>query len=48
MLSYVFRRLLVGLSVMLTVAVVSFMLLHLSGDLATAARDVIAALGRTA
>ena len=36
MLSYVFRRLLVGLSVMLTVAVVSFMLLHLSGDLATA------------
>jgi peptide/nickel transport system permease protein len=36
MLSYIFRRLLVGLSVMLTVAVVSFMLLHLSGDLATA------------
>jgi ABC-type dipeptide/oligopeptide/nickel transport system permease component len=36
MLSYVFRRLLVGFSVMLTVAVVSFMLLHLSGDLATA------------
>lgn len=36
MLFYVFRRLLVGLSVMLTVAVVSFMLLHLSGDLATA------------
>jgi len=36
MLIYVFRRLLVGLSVMLTVAVVSFMLLHLSGDLATA------------
>jgi len=35
-LSYVFRRLLVGLSVMLTVAVISFMLLHLSGDLATA------------
>jgi peptide/nickel transport system permease protein len=36
MLTYVFRRLLVGLSVMLTVAVVSFMLLHLSGDLANA------------
>ena len=36
MLIYVFRRLLVGLSVMLTVAVVSFMLLHLSGDMATA------------
>jgi len=36
MLTYIFRRLLVGLSVMLTVAVVSFMLLHLSGDLATA------------
>lgn len=36
MVVYVFRRLLVGLSVMLTVAVVSFMLLHLSGDLATA------------
>jgi ABC-type dipeptide/oligopeptide/nickel transport system permease component len=36
MLGYAFRRLIVGLSVMLTVAVVSFMLLHLSGDLATA------------
>jgi ABC-type dipeptide/oligopeptide/nickel transport system permease component len=36
MLTYILRRLLVGLSVMLTVAVVSFMLLHLSGDLATA------------
>jgi ABC-type dipeptide/oligopeptide/nickel transport system permease component len=36
MLSYILRRLLVALSVMLTVAVVSFMLLHLSGDLATA------------
>lgn len=36
MLIYTFRRLLVALSVMLTVAVVSFMLLHLSGDLATA------------
>jgi ABC-type dipeptide/oligopeptide/nickel transport system permease component len=36
MLAYIFRRLLVGLSVMLTVAVLSFMLLHLSGDLATA------------
>lgn len=36
MLVYIFRRLIVGLSVMLTVAVVSFMLLHLSGDLATA------------
>jgi len=36
MLTYIVRRLLVGLSVMLTVAVVSFMLLHLSGDLATA------------
>ena len=36
MLAYIVRRLLVGLSVMLTVAVVSFMLLHLSGDLATA------------
>ena len=36
MLQYLFRRLLVALSVVLTVAVVSFMLLHLSGDLATA------------
>lgn len=36
MLQYLFRRLLVALSVMLTVAVVSFMLLHLSGDLAAA------------
>ena len=36
MLVYVLRRLLVAFSVMLTVAVVSFMLLHLSGDLATA------------
>ncbi|RMX06628.1 ABC transporter permease [Corticibacter populi] len=36
MLIYVFRRLLVALSVVLTVAVVSFMLLHLSGDLAAA------------
>ena len=36
MQQYLFRRLLVALSVMLTVAVVSFMLLHLSGDLATA------------
>ena len=36
MLIYIFRRLLIALSVMLTVAVISFMLLHLSGDLATA------------
>lgn len=36
MLIYILRRLLVALSVMLTVAVISFMLLHLSGDLATA------------
>jgi peptide/nickel transport system permease protein len=36
MLVYVLRRLLVAFSVMLTVALVSFMLLHLSGDLATA------------
>jgi ABC-type dipeptide/oligopeptide/nickel transport system permease component len=36
MLIYIFRRFLVALSVMLTVAVISFMLLHLSGDLATA------------
>lgn len=36
MLTYIFRRLIVALSVMLTVAIVSFMLLHLSGDLATA------------
>ncbi|KAF1020209.1 MAG: Glutathione transport system permease protein GsiC [Paracidovorax wautersii] len=36
MLIYVLRRLLVALSVVLTVAVVSFLLLHLSGDLATA------------
>lgn len=34
MLQYIFRRFLVALGVMLTVAVVSFMLLHLSGDLA--------------
>ena len=36
MFAYVLRRLLVAFGVMLTVAVVSFMLLHLSGDLATA------------
>lgn len=36
MLTYILRRLGVALCVMLTVAVVSFMLLHLSGDLATA------------
>ncbi|MGN6827488.1 ABC transporter permease [Paucibacter sp. M5-1] len=36
MLIYILRRLLVACSVMLTVAVLSFMLLHLSGDLATA------------
>jgi ABC-type dipeptide/oligopeptide/nickel transport system permease component len=36
MLIYILRRLLVAFSVMLTVAVLSFMLLHLSGDLATA------------
>jgi glutathione transport system permease protein len=36
MFHYLIRRLMVALSVMLTVAVVSFMLLHLSGDLATA------------
>ncbi|RYF27300.1 MAG: ABC transporter permease [Comamonadaceae bacterium] len=36
MLIYILRRLGVALCVMLTVAVVSFMLLHLSGDLATA------------
>lgn len=36
MLIYIFRRLLVAVSVVLTVAVVSFLLLHLSGDLATA------------
>lgn len=36
MFIYILRRLLVACSVMLTVAVLSFMLLHLSGDLATA------------
>lgn len=36
MLTYILRRLFVALGVMLTVAVISFMLLHLSGDLATA------------
>lgn len=36
MLAYIFRRFIVAFSVMLTVAVVSFVLLHLSGDLATA------------
>lgn len=36
MLIYVLRRLLVALSVVLTVAAVSFLLLHLSGDLAAA------------
>ncbi|PPC79278.1 ABC transporter permease [Pokkaliibacter plantistimulans] len=35
MLAFVVRRLLVALSVAFTVSVVSFMLLHLSGDLAT-------------
>ena len=33
---YILRRLMIALSVALTVSVVSFMLLHLSGDLATA------------
>jgi glutathione transport system permease protein len=36
MLIYISRRLLVALCVALTVSVISFMLLHLSGDLATA------------
>ena len=36
MLTYIFRRLMIALSVAVTVSVVSFMLLHLSGDLATA------------
>jgi ABC-type dipeptide/oligopeptide/nickel transport system permease component len=36
MLRYILQRLLVALAVLLTVAVVSFCLLHLSGDLATA------------
>ncbi|GAC1320023.1 MAG: ABC transporter permease [Collimonas sp.] len=36
MLIYILRRLMIALSVALTVSVVSFMLLHLSGDLATA------------
>lgn len=36
MLIYILRRLMIALSVAITVSVVSFMLLHLSGDLATA------------
>jgi peptide/nickel transport system permease protein len=36
MLTFLFRRVLIAASVALTVSVVSFMLLHLSGDLATA------------
>ena len=36
MLSFTSQRLLVALSVALTVSIVAFMLLHLSGDLATA------------
>ena len=36
MLIYILRRLLVALSVVVTVAVISFLLLHLSGDLAAA------------
>lgn len=36
MVKYVFHRLLVALAVLFTVAAVSFSLLHLSGDLATA------------
>ena len=36
MLTYILRRLMIALSVAITVSVVSFMLLHLSGDLATA------------
>ncbi|WP_211460550.1 ABC transporter permease [Collimonas silvisoli] len=36
MLIYILRRLMIALSVAVTVSVVSFMLLHLSGDLATA------------
>lgn len=36
MLGYMFRRLLMAISVAVTVSVICFMLLHLSGDLATA------------
>src|ERR1700716_1458905 len=36
MLIYILRRLAIALSVALTVSVISFMLLHLSGDLAAA------------
>ncbi|SDX23138.1 peptide/nickel transport system permease protein [Collimonas sp. OK242] len=36
MLNYILRRLMIALSVAITVSVVSFMLLHLSGDLAAA------------
>ncbi|KGT98808.1 ABC transporter permease, partial [Dickeya fangzhongdai] len=36
MVKYIFHRLLVALAVLFTVAAVSFSLLHLSGDLATA------------
>ncbi|ADZ90081.1 ABC transporter permease [Marinomonas mediterranea] len=36
MLVFIFRRLLVAISVAITVSIISFMLLHLSGDLATA------------
>ncbi|TDO98061.1 ABC transporter permease [Marinomonas balearica] len=36
MLVFIFRRLLVAIGVAITVSIISFMLLHLSGDLATA------------
>ena len=36
MLFYILRRLAIAFSVAVTVSIVSFMLLHLSGDLATA------------
>jgi peptide/nickel transport system permease protein len=40
MLIYILRRLAVALSVAITVSIISFMLLHLSGDLATAIAGV--------
>jgi peptide/nickel transport system permease protein len=40
MLIYIMRRLAVALSVAITVSIISFMLLHLSGDLATAIAGV--------
>jgi ABC-type dipeptide/oligopeptide/nickel transport system permease component len=48
MLIYILRRLTIALSVAVTVSIISFMLLHLSGDLATAIAGVEATASQVA